>query len=184
MSNNLITVNENFTVPAGELQLQKYLASSTLGNAEKEEAAVRLLIFSQEKKEYVGVPWGKVASEWFNEAREYTKQAELYSAKYNEFQNQLLIFYKKNKDYENLAWKTLGLSLLFIKKPTVPVFDTPLVPKKDSHSITLELGLGDPQKLIDAFLDLIEEGLIKTEILNDTDYFFPTPILVSKITGR
>lgn len=181
MDNQLIPAGGQFPVNASELRLVKYAAVGTLNRTEKEEAAVRLLMFSQQSGEFVGVPWNVVMLQWINEAKEYAKQDEVYNKRYNQFQSELTEYYKQRKAYIRFAWKTLGISLLFTKHPFMPMFVAPSQPTSVPQSVTLMLGR-NPQDLINAFWELINEGLIRKENHNEVDYLIPTPALVSRIT--
>lgn len=48
-------IKDTFPIPAGDLKLIKYVAPNTLGDEVLEEVALRVLIFSQEAKEYVSI---------------------------------------------------------------------------------------------------------------------------------
>ncbi len=183
MDNQFIPAGGQFPVNASELRLVKYTAMGTLGRAENEEAAVRLLMFSQQNGEFVGVPWNVVMLQWLNEAKEYAKQDEVYNKRHNQFQRELREYEKQRRAYIRFAWKTLGISRLFTKHPFMPMFVAPSQPKSLPHSVTLMLGFGNPQDLINAFWQLIDEGLIGKENHNEVDYLIPTPALVSRLTN-
>ena len=71
MQNQAILVTGSFPAKASELSLQKYMAIGAFGNAEAEEAAVRLLFFSKEQGNFVAISWPDIMQVWIDEFKEY-----------------------------------------------------------------------------------------------------------------
>jgi len=182
MKNKTIVINEQFPILATDLKLQKYGAIDTLGSSKAEEAAVRLLMFSKDKGNYVGVSWADIQHVWIEEYMEIRKAQEIRNA-YREKQWK---FESSKKAYK---WKmifTLGIAGLFITKPTEP--EEPQMPASDDiFSVTLMSGMGRIDDLANGFARLFEEGLalLKSEPQEGDaealDYVYPTPALVSKL---
>ncbi len=152
---SFIPAGGQFPVNASDLKLVKYVAMGTLGSVEKEEAAVRLILFSQEQGEFVGVPWNEVMLLWAQEAKEFVKNKPL---------------------------KKTSLQIRIVRKISA-LFKKPEVPQQPIFSPTILVGL-NAQNLINAFWELIELGLVRKEKHNEVDYFFPTPALVAKLTNK
>lgn len=176
MQNQAIIVTGVFPAEAKNLHLQKYVAIEAFGNAEAEEAAVRLLFFSKQEGNFVAISWPDIMQVWIDEFKEYHAINEAKSANWDAERT----FEKAMKSYRAKVVLTLGLGYFFIQKPmkaqTVSVEENLT---KNLFSSTLMFGAGNPQSLVNGFWKLIDKGLVEKKSENGVDYFFPTPALAS-----
>ena len=180
MENQFIPAGGKFPVNTTDLHIVKYVALGKLQRAENEEAATRLLVFSEQEGQYVGVPWNVVMIQYAVEFKEMLMENEKRSIETVNYNQRYNLYLKQRSVYVKKARFTFGISLLFTTKPTMPVFTPTQIPEKNYYSVMVEL-MSDPQELINAFWWLIKEGLVIKENHNDVDYFFPTPALVSRL---
>lgn len=176
MQNQKIIVMGAFPTEAKNLHLQKYVAIGAFENAEAEEAAVRLLVFSKEQGNFVAISWTDITQVWLDEFKEYHAINEAKNANLNAER----VFEKQMKSYRLKMLLTFGLGYFFTLKPIKPQMIS--VEEKLTQNLfspTLMFGLGNPQSLVNGFWKLIEKGLVEKKSENGLDYFFPTPALVS-----
>ncbi len=176
MQNQAIIVTGSFPANASELPLQKYITIGAFGNAEAEEAAVRLLMFSKEQANFVAVSWPDIAQVWVDEFKEYHSINQAKNANWDSE----AAFSKAMKTYRTKVALTLGVGYFFFKKPTQPkAIEVEEKLTKNLFAPTLMFGAGNPQALANGFWKLIEKGLVEKKEQNGLDYFYPTPALVS-----
>jgi len=176
MQNQAILVTGSFPAKASELSLQKYMAIGAFGNAEAEEAAVRLLFFSKEQGNFVAISWPDIMQVWIDEFKEYHAINEAKNANWDA-EN---AFAKAMRSYRTKIVLTLGIGYFFISKPIkADAIEVEGQLTTNIFSPTLMFGAGNPQSLVNGFWKLIEKGLVEKKSEHGVDYFFPTPQLAS-----
>lgn len=145
---------------------------NTLGKAELEEVAARILFFSKELGEWVGANRSAILTQ-------VQEERDMYHKKENNYQNSL---YRQHhyktalKRYDLLCYYTFGLWRQFVDEPINPglieIPDTPisLVPSYGLHVITQGINL-----LLDRELLRVERDNLGEKV------FFPTPLLIKRI---
>ena len=160
------------------INIYHYLIPSTLGKAEKEEAAARINFFSQQLDHWVGVSWGRLA-EMMQEDLDLRQQVQ--AVNHHNFEEYQRIRKEKVKYYAFSAL-TFGLYAIFVKRPVPQLQDSP------GQLPLTTLFLTGSQPVIAAIHQLIDEGLLslKTQGSEEDpiDIFFPTPQLIERIMAR
>lgn len=169
-----------------ELAILPYLLPARLGRTVREEAAARILIFSQEAGMWVGVSLRALAARMQDEMdrdREYRRQ--LVSIREAEEQET-----RRVAKFTVFYWLgivlTFGILLFFTKKPVAKTFERPAAPPAPASLVPL---IGSIPVMI-GMRELVELGLIEHDRRTldyrsaPEDVVFPTPRLVSIVTGR
>lgn len=175
----LFAVEEQMPCSPKAIIVYHYALPSTLDRAEREEAAARILSFSQQLDQWVGVSWRRLAEMM---QKDYETHRSIVEARNHNFDEQLRVQRAGRKHYI-LCALTLGIYALFVAKPTAQMREVPYA--KLPFSGIFLLG---PQNVITGIHELLENGLLRqvTEGEGESaiDVFFPTPALVSRIMQK
>ena len=171
----LFAVEEEMPCEPSDIRVTHYElpGAATLGRAERDEAAARILSFSQKAGRWVGVSSSRLdevmdeeyaVSQVIAHARKSAKQAE--------------------KVYKRLRILTCGLFPKFTKWPMLEVCEiaTKAIPRTSIYFT----GRGFVE---DGLEELVESGMLrKVEVADEyqagVHVFFPTPALVSLVSRR
>jgi len=177
MHEGLFKIEEEMPCLPSEIGIGHYFLPNTLGRAEKEEAAARILYWSKKVGEWVGVSWQKVSEEVI---AEYEKNKEINEANSRNMEKIRRYNTKVSDRHRKICW-TLCLYALFSKKPVRPELEE--VPEHDlPFSCIFTHG---PQFVPAGINELLDENLIRKEERGEGEdgftVFFPTPKLISRI---
>lgn len=160
----------------GDIRLWRWVLPSTLDHAEPEEAAARILHFSQQLDQWVGVSFAllvKMMREEFNEANRL-QAARRHNREEERRHHEALV------KYYLLSVVTLGLYALFVWRPTKCVEALPDVNLPFSGIFAF-----GPEFVIRGIRDLVKRDFLRLHTVgkgdNASDVFFPTPQLVTRI---
>ena len=161
------------------IAIYHYALPLTLDRAEREEAAARILSFSQQLDQWVGVSWHRLAEMM---QKEYETHRSVEEARSHNFDEQWRV-QRAVRRYYILCALTLGIYALFVAKPTAQMREVP-----DAKVPFSGIFLFGPQHVVTGIHELIEKGLLRQvtegEGENALDVFFPTPALVSRIMQK
>ncbi|MDP2741665.1 MAG: hypothetical protein Q8O66_03210 [bacterium] len=167
--------------PPRGIAIGYYFLPATLGRAEQEEAAARIISFSHKLNQWVGVSWSKIV-EMMGEDLEKEAVANEKLACHNEVMD---IWFRQLYRYFWLCVLTLGIYGLFRQKPQRPGLAEKEKQKQDTPFSGIYLFgpghvLGGIQELIGRKM-LVHEKLPTNDDERMLDVFFPTPVLVARI---
>ncbi len=159
--------------------ISPYVLPGAFGRQEKEEAAARLISVCQEFGAWCGVSFRYLKAQMFREIKVYLSHIEDQKnvRQYNEDEHHRWMRERR------LCILTLGAFALF-KRPTRPeVKSIPEMPVELPFSSIFHFGV-DPVYI--GLQDLVRMDLIKLETCKEreTDVLFPTPELLSSISGH
>lgn len=159
------------------IRVPKYFLPSTLDHAETEEAAARVLIFSQQLDQWVGVSWGNIVDVMQAEYALDRSMVEL-----NRMRREAKRRYERElSNYQWLTIVTLGIYALLAQKPAKPD-DEGLPEVQVPFSGIFAFG---PNHVVDGIHDLLARGFLRQETEGVEEeaqsVFFPTPALVERI---
>lgn len=163
--------------PRELLRFTPYVLPGTLGRFEPEEAAARILTFSQQLDQWVGVSWLKLIETIRQDYETEQRVKDTKERNYAEMQRYAFAL----QSYRRKCVLTLGIYALFVAKPIVPqTSETP------NESVPFSgIFVFGPRHVINGIHELIDRGLlrrvIKGEGENALDVFFPTPALVAAV---
>lgn len=152
-----------------------YFMPSTLGNADTEEAAARILLFSKQLDSWVGVSWLRLVQQMQEDLEQDQRYREAQQAQ------QERKWAHERKLWQRKLWCvfTLGLYALLVKRP---VLDEQELPTAPPFSLIFVMG---PQKVVDGIHRLLERGMLTQQNVgegeDETEVFFPTDKLISTI---
>ncbi len=172
----LFLMEEKMPCSPRAIRIGHYFLPATLGRSEQEEAAARVISFSHQLDQWVGVSWLKIV--------------EMMKGDYGKD-----VAIRKNQgqgDERMDAWRrqmhrrfwlcilTLGIYGLFTREPQC------LVQKEDRLNMPFSgIYLFGPQHVITGIQELLELEMLKKvtegEGDNAIDVLFPTPALISRI---
>lgn len=159
------------------IQVWKYCLPSTLDHCEAEEAAARVLVFSQQLDWWVGVSWVTLtqamqAEYALDRQRSGVNQARRAAARRYEWEM---------SHYRWLNIVTFGIYALLAEKPAKPD-DEGLPEVQVPFSGIFAFG---PNHVVDGIHDLLKRGFLRQETEGvgeeEQSVFFPTPALVERI---
>lgn len=175
----LFAVEEQMPCSPKAIVVYHYALPSTLDRAEREEAAARILSFSQQLDQWVGVSWRRLAEMM---QKEYEMYQSIKEARIHDFYEQSHV-QREVRRYYIICVLTLGVYALFVTKPKAQMHEVP-----DAKVPFSGIFMFGPNHVITGILELIENGLLRrvTEGKgeNALDVFFPTPALVSRIIQK
>ncbi len=153
--------------------IQPWVLPRTFGHRELEEAAARIVQYSQLLGFWVGVTEKEIIEMMRRdcEAAEIAQEVrDLNDAERQEFA-------KFTRSWRIKSVLTLGLYAYFIKKPELKLLPMPSVPMTG-------IFFQGPEFVATGIRELVEQGLIRYVEPSDKDddlVFFPTPALVARI---
>jgi len=157
-------------------KMRRYLAPNTLGKAEDEEAAMRIIWPSIEQGQWVGVTWTYMVRQMLRERRasEALETEQMFRSK-----TQWLTVKAKRRRYLLLCLLTFGIYCLFAKWPKLVRLE---VPGADDVPISV-IPICGPYAIADSVFRLLERELITTRLENGVEIFFPTQELIDAVTN-
>ncbi len=169
-------------MPCRADQLRKrfvpYMAPSTLGKAEDEEAAMRIIYPSIYHGEWVGVTLKYLVKKMQLEFEAERAVANVVSHNINED----LEAEKARQRYVLLCVLTLGIYALFASWPKPNRKEVTYVPPQHLNSMPVSvLPVYGPDAIVNAISRLINQGLVKVKKEQDIEVLFPTPTLVKVV---
>lgn len=175
----LFAVEEQMPCSPKDIAIYHYALPSTLDRAEQEEAAARILSFSQQLDQWVGVSWRCLVEMM---QKDYEKYRLVEEARSHNFDEQWLVQDAVRK-YYILCALTFGIYALFVAKPTAQMREVPEVEILFSGIFAF-----GPHHVVTGIRELLERRMLrqvtKDEGKNAFDVLFPTPTLVSRIMQK
>lgn len=179
----LYAVEEKMPCPPNAITLYRYAIPSTLGRAEQEEAAARILSFSQQLNQWVGVSWHRLV-EMMSE--EYKAYCSIQKAQIHNSDEQCRLNRAVRKYYIVCAL-TLGIYAFFVAKPEAQLCKVPEEAQIPLSGIFV-FGMFGLNHVMIGINELIEKGFLQRvtegEGEDAFDVFFPTPSLLSLIMQK
>ncbi|MBI3255569.1 MAG: hypothetical protein HYZ63_01210 [Candidatus Andersenbacteria bacterium] len=173
ISDGCFACEEEMSNRPGDLKISRWALPATLGRAEPEEAAARILHFSQQLNTWVGVSWPRLVQMMKEEYEAHERFNAANEQRYRERE-------QKVRRYMVLCILTLGIYALFAPKPTEVPSDLPA----DDLPFTGIFPFG-PQHVVTGVQELLRDGLIRSEVTAEGEegiqVFFPTCELVRRI---
>jgi hypothetical protein len=162
----LFAVEEQMPCSPKDITLGYYDLPLTLGRVDQEEAVARILSFSQQLDQWVGVSW-----------------IRLHEMMVKDLQACWSIDVQRTmRRYYILCALTLGVYALFVAKPWAHMREVPEVPDaKLPTSGIFVLGSKYVFRVVD---ELVERGFLRLVIKGAIEVYFPTPVLVSHIMQK
>lgn len=162
-----------------DLKIYPYVLIGTLGWAESEEAAARVITFSQQLDQWVGVSWPRILEMMQQDYELHQKSQEV---RHHNLEKQWRVA-RELRRRRIFCILTLGLYTLFVSKPTAQMHDEPT--EKVPVSTIFLMG---PQGVVNGIHELIEKGMLR-HVQEDKgesilDVFFPTPALIARIMQK
>lgn len=156
-------VAEEMPCAPNQIKVWFWGCPDTLGKAELEEVAARLISFSQKLDEWTGVTWAEIAQQLTEE----TKVAV-------NIEQALLDYDRRMDSYRRLNFWTCGIYGKYVPVPMRPIFDENAKPA----SIFSWQG---PMALVHTLMKMRDEGLVRCEDAGKNVVFYPTPALIERI---
>ncbi len=158
-----------------DIRIGRYALPSTLQRAEREEAAARIISFSQKLNTWVGVSSLRINLMMSSELEQYLRWVNQ-----KELNHEVRLMMRR---HHQLCIITLGIYALFVKKPTV---QTQEVPK---FQIPLSgIFMFGPEHVARGIRELVSNGMLKCVVEGEGDksyeIFFPTPKIISTIMEK
>jgi hypothetical protein len=175
----LFAIEESMPCNPRDLMIGRYKLPATLQRAEREEAAARIITFSQQLDRWVGVSWSRLGQMMHEDYEKHRAWNEVVRKNHEEE----LRFAEATRKYRTLSIITLGIYALFVKKPSkqiveVSEFDIPF-------SGIFMFGAGH---VMEGIHELVESGMLRYVQAGEgddaQDIFFPTPALISTIMEK
>lgn len=156
-------------------KMMRYLAPNTLGKAEDEESAMRIIWPSIEQGQWVGVTWKYMVKVMRTEQeRAYAVEAEqmLKSKK------QWLKAKAERQEYLFFCLLTLGVYCLFVKWPKLVRLETPNI---DDIPVSV-VPLYGASAIVEGVNRLLKKKLITIDFKDGFEIIFPTQELIDAVT--
>jgi hypothetical protein len=172
----IYAVEEAMPCSPRDIRVRHYMLPQTLERAESEEAAARILSFSQQLNQWAGVSWPRLMErlQWEYEAQ------QLRTAVQTRNRDERWRVQSAMQKYFWLCVLTLGFYAFFAKKPQADLRPEPACDVPFSGAL-----LVGPEPLIGGLHELVESGMLRREDEGEgqsaTTIFFPTSKLVSRI---
>lgn len=175
----LFAVEEEMPCAPRAIAVWHYALPATLDRAEREEAAARVLSFSRQLNQWVGVSWPRLVEVMQKDCADYQNinDAQNHNADEPERVRRAV------RKYHARCMLTLGIYGLFVAKPTAQMREVPQV--ELPYSGIFMLG---PRHVVTGVRELVEKGFLRQVIEGEGEnalhVFFPTPALVSHIMRK
>lgn len=174
----LFAAEEQMPCNPRDLEIRHYALPAVIGKTEAEDAAARILSFSQQLDQWVGVSWPNLVDMMQSDYETHKRLQEV--ARYNA--EEWSRVQREKRRYDRICLFTLGAYSLFATKPVAQLREA-----KEQLPFSVIFMFG-PDKLLAGFNILLERGLAKIvtegEGENAIDVFFPTPALASLIMQK
>ena len=174
--NGLFLMEEFMPCSPRKIRIGHYFIPSTLGRGEREEAAARIISFSQQLDQWVGVSWPQIVDMMM---RDYVKH-QFSEAKLVLHNKCMEVWFKQLNRRFWLCIVTLGIYALFVPKPERPTNE-----QEQSDTPFSGIYLFGPQHVVTGIQELIEQNMLekvtKGRGEDAVEVFFPTPKLISRI---
>lgn len=172
----LFVMEEPMPCQPRKIRIGHYFLPATLGRLEQEEAAARIISFSQQIGQWVGVSWPKIVDMM---KEDYEKNRVYRETQLDRHNERMEAWFGRLSLHFWLCVLTLGIWALFVRKPER---------KTDRQEPDMPFSgiyLFGPQHVVTGIINLIELNMLKKVTKGDgedtIDVFLPTPTLISKI---
>ncbi len=176
LKKGLFSLEEKMPCSPRKIGIGRYFLPNTLGRMETEEAAARIISFSHQLDQWVGVSWSKIV-EMMEE--EYKKDAAS-KEKLDRHNERMNLWFRQLHRHFWLCVLTLGIYALFARKP-----DFSAEKEEEPDMPFSGIFLFGPDHVATGIHELLKQGMLKkvTEREGDSrfDVLFPTPALISRI---
>ena len=172
----LFAVEEQMPCSPKDIKVWPYCLPSTLNRAEREEAAARILTFSQKLDQWVGVSWPQLVEMM---KHDYELEQKANAIRRHNMEEEWRVANELRRR-RTLSIITLGLYALFVEKPSAQLKEE--LTEKVPFTIVFLMG---PNAVIEGIHELVERGFLQHvqegDGENKMSIFFPTPSLVNQI---
>lgn len=179
VQDGLFSMEDEMPYLPDDLTIHPYVLLSTFGRGEPEEAAARILSFSQQLNQWVGVSWNRLIEML---QQDYKAAQRIEEAQRYNFDQQERAKWAVRRYYK-LCALTLGVYAFFVAKPTAQLREMPNVNLPFSG-----IFVSGPDYVVTGIYELLKKGLLRQVTLgegeSELDVFFPTPALVSYIMQK
>jgi hypothetical protein len=174
----LFSVEETMPCMPKDIGIGYYFLPNTFGRAEREEAAARIISFSHQLDQWVGVSWTNIVKQMEEDYKKdlaAKEKLDLHNERTDEWFRQLYRHFW-------LCVFTFGIYALFVQKP-----ERPRATQEDQDTPFSGIYLFGPCHVAVGIQELVEQRMLMLKkvagsVGEDTvDVFFPTPALVSRI---
>jgi len=155
------------------IRVGKYSLIATLEKAEREEAAARILSFSLQLDQWVGVSWHRLVEMMQGDYELCQRAEKAQEHNFNERERIQRAMWK----YYILSILTIGIYALFVAKPVAQMHEIPEIPFSG-------IFMFGPQHVFVGVQELVEREMLLQVRDGEDDVFFPTPALVSRIMQK
>lgn len=176
-NDGLYEIEDEMPCQPSQIGVGMYFLPSTLGRAEREEAAARVLTFSKQMNVWVGVSWSRLATMMQEDLEKI-----IAANKLREQETRAHWAYQAaTRRYKKFATFTLGISTLFMEKPAPSQKNN----DGDERLPFTIMSVFGPQAVINGVHELIADEMLKKVDVGEGDnafsVFFPTSKLISRI---
>lgn len=179
VQDGLFVIEDEMPCLPGDLTIHPYVLLSTFGRGEPEEAAARILSFSQQLNQWVGVSWNRLIEMM---QQDYKAAQRIEEAQRYNFDQQERVRLAVQRYYK-LCVLTIGVYALFVAKPTAQLREIP-----DVNLPLSGIFVSSPDYVVTGIYELLQKKLLRQVTLgegeSELDVFFPTPALVSHIMQK
>jgi hypothetical protein len=173
----LYAVENEMPCHPNDITIGYYALPATLKRTEREEAAARILWFSQHLDQWVGVSWSRLAEMMKADLLAAQEAARAREANRDEEER----VEREMRRYRLLSLVTLMAYQFFVPAPTAKLRDVPEYPRSTIYIM-------GPGAVVEGVRELVANGMlihVSERVGDDTlDVFFPTRELVSFIMKK
>lgn len=176
VTKGLFLVEESMPCSPRKIRIGHYFLPATLGRSEREEAAARIIFFSHQLDQWVGVSWPKIV-EMMKADYEKEKASRVKLDRRNE---RMEVWFGQLNRHFWLCVLTFGIYALFVRKPerSTEKEEEPDMPFSGIY-------LFGSQHVVTGIQELLEQNMLKKvtegEGEDAVDVLLPTPALISRI---
>jgi hypothetical protein len=177
-NNGLVKFLGKMPCRPNEIKICPYVLPEMFNKAETEEAAARILAYSQKEDDWVGVSWCKLIEDMREELRFANEVTASKNAALQKCQNDLA-------EYNRLKTMTMGIYSLFAKKPTISDYEEEGLDIAISNMPYSLIGVMGIHPVLSGLETLATSRLIRVGLTGiSKDVYFPSPELVSIIMKK
>lgn len=174
----LFAVEETMPCLPSQIRLMRWALPGTLDRIEREVAAARILSFSKELDQWVGVSWRRLDEMM---RKEYELQKRIVEARNHNLDEEERI-QRELKIYNWMCFFTLGLYRRFHTAPKANLMEVP------GSFVVSGVYMHGQNFVVTGIHELVELGFLKLvtagEGENASEVIFPTPSLIERIMQR
>ncbi len=168
----LFVIEEQMPCSPQDISIYHYALPNTLDRAEQEEAAARILSFSQQLDRWVGVSWPLLIKMMKKDLEESER---INAIQQHNFKEQERV-QRTTRWHYVLCIITFGIYAIFASKPMAQMKETSK--KKLPFSGIFLFG---PDHVITGIHELLKKKMLRRVTMGKFDVLFPTPTLISQI---